>query len=133
MSDNSDIEKGQPGFGQAALFGLCPRCGARSLYDGVLKFAKICPQCSLDFTRFNVGDGPAAFVTLIVGAIMVGLALWLDVSVSPPFWVHALIWIPVTAGAVVYGLRLGKGALLISEYANNAAEAGADDLEDKAE
>ncbi|MEO9463412.1 MAG: DUF983 domain-containing protein [Marinomonas sp.] len=133
MSDNSDMNKGQPGFGQAALFGLCPRCGARSLFDGVLKFAKSCPQCSLDFSRFNVGDGPAAFVTLIVGALMVGLALWLDVAVSPPFWVHALIWVPLTAVAVVYGLRLGKAALLISEYSNNAAEAGAQDLEEEAE
>lgn len=131
------MTKGQFGepvhWGRAALFGLCPRCGARSLFargqfDGILKFAPSCSNCQLDFSKFNVGDGPAAFVTLIIGALMVGLALWLDIAVDPPFWVHALVWIPLTAAAVIYGLRIGKAALLANEYTYAAQEAVADDL-----
>src|SRR3546814_19756002 len=90
----------------------------------ISKFADRCRSCELDFTRFNVGDGPAAFLTMIVGAVIVGLALWLDFSVHPPFWVHALIWIPVTTGAVLLGLRISKAALLASEYSHHAREAG---------
>lgn len=119
-----DTEKGQPGVRQAAFFGLCPRCGERTLFAGLTRFADKCPSCELDFTRFNVGDGPAAFLTMIVGAVIVGLALWLDFSFHPPFWVHAVIWIPVTTGAVLAGLRISKAALLASEYRNNAREAG---------
>ncbi|WFL77587.1 DUF983 domain-containing protein [Altererythrobacter arenosus] len=122
------IEKGQPGIPQAALFGLCPKCGSRTLFDGAAKFADRCRVCGLDLTRFNVGDGPAAFLTLIIGAIIVALALWLDATVRPPFWVHALIWIPVTAGAVLWGLRVSKAWLLQAEHRNNAGEAGSKDL-----
>lgn len=122
--DSSDKQAAQPSIRSAALLGLCPRCGERTLFSGVTRFADKCTSCELDFTRFNVGDGPAAFLTMIVGAVIVGLALWLDFSVHPPFWVHALIWIPVTTGAVLLGLRISKAALLASEYRNNAREAG---------
>lgn len=122
-----DQPKGQPGaaisWRQAALFGLCPQCGAKTLFAGVVQFASRCRVCGLDYNRFNVGDGPAGFLTLIIGAVMVALAIWLDVAASPPFWVHALIWIPLTVGAVVGGLRISKAALLAAEYRNKAGEA----------
>jgi uncharacterized protein (DUF983 family) len=121
-------DNGQPGIAQAALFGLCPQCGSRTLFDGVIKFARRCSACGLDLNRFNVGDGPAGFLTLIIGALTVGLALWLDSAIRPPFWVHALIWIPFTTGAVLLGLRASKAALLASEYRNNAGEAGSVDM-----
>jgi len=120
--------KGQPGITQAALFGLCPRCGSRTLFAGVAKFAPHCRACGLDFGGFNVGDGPAAFLTLIIGALITGLALWLELAAHPPFWVHVLLWVPITAAAVVWGLRAGKGALLAAEYQRRAHEAGKDDL-----
>ncbi|KUO57518.1 MAG: hypothetical protein APF82_05285 [Sphingomonadales bacterium BRH_c42] len=126
--DQTPNAKGQPGLAEAALFGLCPQCGNRTLFAGWTRFAETCRACDLDFTRFNVGDGPAAFLTMIVGAVIVGMALWLDFTAHPPFWVHALIWIPVTTGAVVWGLRISKSALLASEYRNNAREAGSKDL-----
>ena len=123
-SDNPDAEKGQPTIGQAALLGLCPKCGARTLFDGIIRFASRCRVCGLDFTRFNVGDGPAAFLILIVGAVVVGLAVWLQVAAEPPFWVHILLWVPLSTALVLGGLRVAKGALLASEYRNKAREAG---------
>jgi uncharacterized protein (DUF983 family) len=114
--------KGQPGFVPAALFGLCPSCGARTLFDGAAKFAPRCRACGLDYSSFNVGDGPAAFLTLIVGALIVGLAMWLELAWHPPFWVHVLLWVPLTAGAVIWGLRAGKAALLYAEYQRKAGE-----------
>ena len=120
-------QKGQPGTTAAALFGLCPRCGSRTLFGGVAKFADRCRVCGLDFTRFNVGDGPAAFLTLIIGAVVTALALWLQLAVEPPFWVHVILWVPLTAGLVVLGLRAGKAWLLIAEYRRNAGEAVAED------
>ncbi|MGB7407481.1 MAG: DUF983 domain-containing protein [Pontixanthobacter sp.] len=121
------VRKGQPGIAEAALFGSCPQCGAHSLFEGIAQFAPKCGQCHLDFTKFNVGDGPAGFLTLIVGGLIVGMALWLEVSVGPPFWVHALLWIPITFLAVVIGLRAAKAALLYAEYTQKAGEAGSAD------
>jgi uncharacterized protein (DUF983 family) len=119
-----DSSKGQPALGEAALFGLCPRCGQRTLFAGPIKFAATCSACQLDFTKFNVGDGPAAFLTMIVGAIVVILALTLQLAVEPPWWVHVLLWVPLTTFGVIGGLRLAKGALMWSEYRQKAGEAG---------
>ncbi|MXP13713.1 DUF983 domain-containing protein [Altererythrobacter confluentis] len=119
-----DHQKGQPGFAEAALFGLCPRCSSRTLFGGVARFAPRCRVCSLDFSKFDVGDGPAAFLILIVGSLVVGLAAWLQVSVSPPFWVHALLWIPLSSILVILGLRAAKAALVLAEYRNSSGEAG---------
>lgn len=107
---------------QSGIAGACPRCGARTLFDGPVHFAERCTACNLDYTGFNVGDGPAAFLTLIIGALVVALAMTVELSFAPPFWVHFLIWVPFTAAAVVFGLRVGKGVLLSLEYRNAARE-----------
>lgn len=113
---------GQPAFRDAALFGLCPRCGESTLFEGWLAFAPKCRSCELDFARFNVGDGPAAFLTLGVGAIVVGLAIWLQLTFEPPWWVHVLLWVPLTIAGVIGGLRLVKAALLVREFRADARE-----------
>lgn len=104
------------------LHGLCPRCGAKTAFAGMIKFSDRCRACGLDIARYNVGDGPAAFLTLILGTIVVIGAVALELSVSPPVWVHLLIWPPVTLAAVIVSLRVAKGWLLALEYRNAAAE-----------
>jgi uncharacterized protein (DUF983 family) len=122
VTDNSDTTKGQPAIGEAALFGCCPRCGARTLFDGLARFAPRCRSCGLDFAGFNVGDGPAAFLTLVVGGLVTALALWLELSASPPWWLHVILWLPLTVGLVIAGLRVSKAMLLIREYRADARE-----------
>ena len=106
---------------KAAVAGDCPRCGAHTLFDGWVRFAKRCRSCGLDFDSFNVGDGPAAFLIFIVGTIVVVAALLVDGAFSPPWWVH-LVWIPVTAALTIGGLRVSKGWLLAQEYRHRARE-----------
>ena len=118
----------KPSISQATLSGLCPHCGARTMFDGWIAFAPKCRACGLDYSKFNVGDGPAAFLTMIVGALVAGLAIWLELAAQPAWWVHALLWVPLTVGAVIYGLRLCKAWLLASEYQRDAREAGTQDL-----
>lgn len=105
-----------------AARGACPQCGAATMFDGPVRFAPACPACGLDYVQFNVGDGPAAFLTLIIGTLMVVLALVLELNLHPPLWVHILLWTPLTTIAVVASLRVAKGALLILEYRNRARE-----------
>jgi uncharacterized protein (DUF983 family) len=84
-------------------------------------FARTCRACGLDYDAFNVGDGPAAFLILIVGAVVVACAITLELAAEPPYWVH-LVWIPVAAFLTVGGLRVGKAALLAQEYRHRARE-----------
>lgn len=115
--------QGRPGIVEVALFGACPRCGARTLFGGWIDFAPRCRACGLDFARFNVGDGPAALLILVIGALVAGLAIWLQLVAEPPFWVHGLLWVPLATALVIAGLRATKGALLASEFRNKAGEA----------
>lgn len=112
----------EPSIADAALRGLCPRCGSQTLYAGLLRFAPSCRACGLDFNSFNVGDGPAAFLTLIIGTLITILAIALELSAEPPLWVHALIWLPLTLALTIGSLRLAKAALLALEYRNQARE-----------
>jgi len=105
----------------AALAGRCPRCGNGPLFSGWLSIAPRCRACGLDFSTFNVGDGPAAFLIFIVGTIVVVAALIIDGAFSPPWYVH-LIWIPVAAALTIGGLRLSKAWLLGQEYRHRARE-----------
>lgn len=131
MADTGNGSKGQPGLAEAALFGLCPKCGAKTLFAGYAKFAPRCRACGLDFAQFNVGDGPAAFLTMVIGGLVVGLALWLEFTLHPPFWVHALLWIPMVFGSTLWGLRVTKAALLTAEFQRKAREATGQDLREK--
>lgn len=106
----------------SGLYGCCPRCGAKTLFRSFTAFADRCPACGLEFARFNVGDGPVVFLTLGIGALVTVLALWVEFGVSPPFWVHLLLWPPVTLAMVVGSLRVAKGLLLALEYRNRAHE-----------
>ncbi|WP_333574225.1 DUF983 domain-containing protein [Sphingomonas sp.] len=106
----------------SGLYGCCPRCGAKTLFRSFLAFADRCPACGLEFTAFNVGDGPVVFLTLGIGTLVTILALWLEFSVSPPVWVHLLLWPLVTLGMVVGSLRVAKGLLLALEFRNRAHE-----------
>lgn len=121
------------GLVEASVLGRCPRCGERTLFASVLRFADRCRACGLDYGQFNVGDGPAAFLILIVGAVITTFAVLLELKVHPPFWVHILLWLPITALMVVILLRWSKAALLILEYRNRAREGRLAKPERKAE
>ena len=111
-----------PSAAEVALKGLCPRCGSRTLFAGIATFDSRCRACGLDYSAFNVGDGPAAFLILIVGGLITGLAVALELAAEPPFWVHVLLWFPLTALLVVALLRIAKGMLLALEYRHRARE-----------
>jgi uncharacterized protein (DUF983 family) len=111
----------EPSSLAVALTGACPRCGNRTLFSGWVRFASRCRACGLDYDRFNVGDGPAAFLILIVGAVLTGAAITVDQSYSPPWWIH-IVWLPLGLAMTIYGLRVGKALLLAQEYHHRARE-----------
>jgi uncharacterized protein (DUF983 family) len=83
--------------------------------------APCCRSCGLDFASFNVGDGPAALLILVIGALVTGLALWLELAAAPPFWLHLILWPPITALSVIASLRVTKALLLALEWTGRHA------------
>ena len=122
MNDSVPEAGRRPSVLAASLLGRCPRCGKGSLFGGYLKVARSCSFCDLDYSGFEAGDGPAVFVILIVGAIMAGGALIVEVSFQPPYWVHALIWGPALLILSLGLLRPLKAALIVLQYKHRAEE-----------
>ena len=111
-----------PGVLGASLFGRCPRCGQGKLFAFYLDVAPECAVCGLNFREFDVGDGAAALVILVVGAIVCALALWVEFTFQPPIWVHVVLWTPLIAILTLVFLRTGKAALLVLQYRHKAGE-----------
>ena len=111
-----------PNTSVAIFKGLCPRCGQGPLFHGYIALQKECPACALDYAMFDTGDGPMVFGILIVGAIVAGLALWVEFSFSPPYWVHAVLWVPLIVILSLGFLRLSKSTLLVLQFKHKAGE-----------
>jgi uncharacterized protein (DUF983 family) len=106
----------------AGLAGRCPRCREGHLFSGFLTVGKNCERCGLDYSFADAGDGPAIFVILFSGFIVVGAALIVEVVYQPPFWLHALLWGPLILAVTLLPLRLLKGLLIVLQYHHSAAE-----------
>ncbi len=100
--------------------GRCPRCGEGRLFEGFLTVAPKCQNCDLDFSFTDSGDGPAVFIMMIVGFIVVGLALVVEFTFHPPYWLHAVLWIPLVFGLSIGLLRPLKGLLIAQQYRHRA-------------
>jgi len=104
------------------LRGRCPRCGEGKLFQGFLTLRAKCDHCGLDYNFADAGDGPAVFVILIGGGIVVFAALLTEVVYQPPYWVHAALWLPLILIVTLVPLRLIKGLLIALQYHHKAAE-----------
>src|SRR3954451_1885711 len=110
---------------QTVLRGLacsCPRCGRGKLFAGFLNLRKRCEACDLDYAFIDTGDGPAIFIMMLAGAIVVGAALIVEVKYQPPFWVHAALWLPLVLATTLLPLRSMKSLLIALQFHHKASE-----------
>jgi uncharacterized protein (DUF983 family) len=110
---------------QTVLRGLacrCPRCGEGTLFAGFLTLRPKCENCSLDYAFIDSGDGPAVFIIMLAGAVVVVCALIVEVKYQPPFWVHAVLWLPLIAATTLLPLRSMKSLLIALQFHHKAAE-----------
>jgi uncharacterized protein (DUF983 family) len=102
--------------------GRCPRCGNGKLFSKLLTVAPGCTACGLSYGFADSGDGPAVFVMLFAGFLIVGLALFLEVVYEPPYWVYFVVFPPLTVLVCLGLLRPLKGILLTLQYRNKAEQ-----------
>jgi uncharacterized protein (DUF983 family) len=114
-----------PSVLQSAMRGLackCPRCGEGKLYKGFLTLRPACENCRLDYAFIDSGDGPAVFIIMIAGAIVVACALIVEIKYQPPFWLHAALWLPLILVTTLLPLRSMKALLIALQFHHKAAE-----------
>ena len=102
----------------------CPRCGRGRIFSGFLKIADRCPVCGLDLGGEDAGDGPAVFIILFMGALVVALALLTEAWFSPPYWVHLVLWGPLILIGSLLLMRPFKGIMVALQYQHKAGEGG---------
>jgi uncharacterized protein (DUF983 family) len=110
----------RPSTVDIVLRGRCPRCGQGRMFRGLLGIADRCAECGLDLRGHDAGDGPAVLVILGLGAIVMLLVFWVEFRFEPPWWVHVLLWVPLTFLAAVWMLRLLKAWLVAQQYTHRS-------------
>ncbi len=101
--------KGQLGLYRAALFGSCPKCGARTLFEAPAMVADQCGECGLKLGELEpTGRAVPLLLTVWVIAILICAAMFLELEVRPPMWVHVVVWAPLTIGLELFALRVYK-------------------------
>lgn len=110
----SQKTKGQPGITQAALFGLCPRCGTKGLWAGPAALAQRCGSCALEFERHEPRGRGMYLVVLPVTILLVLAALKLDDVIRLPVWALIALWGVVVPLVVTGALRFAKTVALMA-------------------
>ena len=95
----------------------CPACGKGAMYRAYLKVADHCPGCGEALHHHRADDAPPYFTIVIVGHIVVGLVLAVEVAYRPPLWLHAALWLPLTVLLSLAVLPIIKGALVGLQWA----------------
>lgn len=114
----------EPSVARAALGCVCPRCGKGRLFAGLLSLRPACEICGLDFTRMDVGDAFVVPILMVMGFMVVGAAIWVDFTFTPPLWLHAVLWPPVVlvlGGAMT---RYLKSFFAVQQYHVRRSEMG---------
>ena len=109
-------KKGQPGLVSAALSGLCPRCGAKTLFAAPAGLTETCANCELDIVSLERGGRFVGVVTMLLALVLILAAMGVDEWLRPPIWASLLFWAPVTVGAVIFGLRFYKTMWVYHQY-----------------
>jgi len=101
---------------------MCPRCGQGKLYNGLLSVRETCPRCGLDLTRLSADDGAAFFIIVVYSAIIIPLAVWVQFAFEPPFWLQAVIWLPLIVAGAIALMRPMKAWLMAQHYKNDVKD-----------
>ena len=87
-----------------------------------LKVAERCDSCGLVLAKNDSGDGPAVFLIFVLGALIVGLALWTESTFSPPYWVHLAIWPALTILLTLAAIRPLKAYVIALQYRHRRSD-----------
>ncbi|MCS6877136.1 MAG: DUF983 domain-containing protein [Geminicoccaceae bacterium] len=101
---------------RAGLACRCPRCGRGPLFAGFLSVVPRCAVCGLDLREQDSGDGPVAFIVLIVGFLVVGAALLVEVRWGWPLALHLFVWLPLAVALCLVLMRPFKATLVALQY-----------------
>jgi uncharacterized protein (DUF983 family) len=90
----------------------CPHCGEGHLFGRFLKVVDHCEVCGESYAAQRADDLPAYLVIVVVGHAVVPALLAVETAYAPPYWLQALIWLPITLVSSLVLLQPVKGAVV---------------------
>jgi uncharacterized protein (DUF983 family) len=96
---------------------LCPACGQGRMFYALLKVNDRCRTCGEALHHHRADDFPAYLNILLVGHIVVPLVLAVETAFAPPYWVHAVTWLPLTIILTFALMPPIKGAVVAWQWA----------------
>jgi uncharacterized protein (DUF983 family) len=117
MMENSLPPRDSWGAMMRGWRGLCPNCGEGRMFRAFLKVADHCPACGEALHHQRTDDAPAYFVILVVGHLIVPIVLAVETAYAPAYWIHAMLWLPLTLGLSLAILQPIKGTLVGLQWA----------------
>jgi len=106
----------------AGLKACCPRCGHGALFTRGLVLRERCDRCGLDYAFIDSGDGPAVFAIFILGAVVLGGALFAEFKLHVPVWLHIVLWGVMTPLLAFFLLRVLKATLIALQFKHKAEQ-----------
>lgn len=94
------------------------------MFTGLLTLRPACPSCGLDLTQSDTGDAGAVGLIMVLGAIVVIMAFWVEFRFEPPLWVHVVLWPSITLPLAILLMRPMKAALVALQYRHRSTEMG---------
>ncbi len=107
---------GRLSLNQTALLGQCPQCNEASIFSGLLSVHDNCPNCKLDLSQNETADGPTFLVITLLGFLVTGLAVWVELAYQPAYWIHAVIWFPTILILSPLLLRVTKSMMISYQH-----------------
>ncbi len=87
----------------------CPACGEGKLFARYLKVADVCPACAEPLHHHRADDLPAYILIVVMGHILVSCAAFVEMHYHPPYWVYAVVGIPLCFALALSLLQPIKG------------------------
>ena len=99
--------------------------------SGFLTLRPRCEECGLDYSFADSGDGPTVFIILFAGFLVVTAALVTEILYQPPFWLHAVLWLPLILAVTILPLRPMKSLMIALQFHHKAAEGRLEKIGDR--
>ncbi|KQZ94292.1 hypothetical protein ASD64_05395 [Mesorhizobium sp. Root157] len=100
------------------MLGRCPHCGEGKLFRAFVKSVDKCAVCGEDLYHHRADDLPAYLVIVIVGHVVLGGFLAVEMTSAWSTWQHLGVWVPLTLIMALGLLQPIKGAVIGLQWAN---------------
>jgi len=96
----------------------CPRCGEGKMFSAYLKVKDSCDVCGEELHHHRADDLPPYLAIMIVGHLLVGVMLHMDMAYRIDPWTYIITMIPLAIVLPLLMLPSIKGAVVGLQWAN---------------